>query len=59
MLPAIGLMVGAYILTRMLELATNKAAHPLAKIFAILTFIVTVVCIIAVLSASRTVGALR
>ena len=43
MVGTIGLMIGAYILTRMLELDLRKETHVAVKIFAALTFLLALV----------------
>lgn len=37
MIPAIGMMIGAYIITRMLAMLLDKNTHALARVFAGLT----------------------
>lgn len=51
MLATIGLMVGAYILTRMLELDLRKETHIAVKVFAALTFLFTLVAMFDLFSA--------
>ena len=43
MIPTIGIMIGAYIFTRMAELIQSKDAGVMVKIFATLTLLVSVV----------------
>lgn len=43
MIPAIGIMIGAYIFTRMAELLDSKEAGVIVKIFAFITLLVSVV----------------
>lgn len=56
MIPAIGIMIAAYIITRMLELIASKAER-VVKIFACGTILVTIVSIIDIVRAgSRATG---
>ena len=62
MIPAIGLMIGAYIFTRMIELlaGSSKSGQVLVKIFAVLTMLITVVSVFdLVMSGSNVPAALR
>lgn len=43
MIPAIGIMIGAYIFTRMAELLQSKEAGIVVKIFATITLLVSVI----------------
>ncbi len=43
MIPTIGIMIGAYIFTRMAELLGSKETGIVVKIFAVLTLLVEVV----------------
>lgn len=43
MIPTIGIMIGAYIFTRMAELLGSKEAGIVVKIFAVITLLVAVV----------------
>ncbi len=43
MIPTIGIMIGAYIFTRMAELLGSKETGIVVKIFAVLTLLVAVV----------------
>lgn len=56
MIAAIGLMIGAYIITRMCSLFFKKEKNEyfiIVKIFAIITIVVTLVCVYEILDASR------
>jgi hypothetical protein len=44
MLATIGLMVGAYIFTRCIDMGTRQGANTVIKVFAALTLIFTAVC---------------
>lgn len=56
MIPAIGLMIGFYIITRMLELlASDKKMW--VKVFGVITILVTLVSLIDLLSAGSRAGA--
>ena len=59
MIPTIGVMVGFYIITRMISLGTRKgdrAEGTLVRIFAIITILVTVVSMFALMSSSSDVS---
>jgi hypothetical protein len=57
MIPAIGAMIGAYIITRMLDiLTTDKKA--VIKVFACLTIIVTLFGVIDIMNAGTRVAGL-
>ena len=49
MIPAIGLMIGAYIITRMIELGANPTTPTGVKVVATLTLIVTALCTVFLL----------
>ena len=49
MIPLIGFMIGAYIITRMVELITNKQTHDTVGICAFITVAVVVVCLLGLL----------
>lgn len=51
MIPAIGYMVGFYILTRMIELMARPNRQGIVTVFAIVTGVVTTLCLIALLSS--------
>lgn len=51
MIPAIGLMIGAYIITRMLDLLGAADKRPAIKVFGVLTILVTIVSIVDILNA--------
>lgn len=48
MIPDIGLMVGAYVITRMISFLTrmqDRAESAVVKVFAVITILVTLVCV--------------
>lgn len=45
MIPIIGLMIGTYIFTRMLELYTGKETGALVKVCALVTIVIILFCI--------------
>ena len=52
MIPDIGLMVGAYIITRMVSFLTRKedrAESVVVKVFAAITVLITVICVAGLL----------
>lgn len=51
MIPTIGLMMGVYIITRMLELLDKKEVRATPKVFAVITIIITIFCIFALLAS--------
>lgn len=55
MIPAIGLMVGAYIITRMIELFKKEGTTTLLKVFSVSTIIITIISIIDILNAGSRV----
>ncbi|WP_167226566.1 hypothetical protein [Massilia rubra] len=56
MIPIIGLMIGTYIFTRMLELATSKEAHVAVKLCAIITLVVVAFCTVMLFFAGSQFG---
>lgn len=56
MIPAIGLMIGAYIITRMLELLSGDKKL-WVKGFGVITILVTLVSLIDLLNAGSRAGA--
>ena len=44
MIPTIGIMLAAYIFTRMVELVDKKEVRMGVKLFAVLTLLITVMC---------------
>jgi hypothetical protein len=53
MIPDIGIMIGAYIITRMISFLTRKeerAESPVVKVLAVITTIITVIVIIDLFS---------
>ncbi|MDN4052520.1 hypothetical protein QPK32_05495 [Massilia sp. YIM B02763] len=57
MIPAIGLMIGAYIITRMLDLLAGVDKKPAVKLFGVLTILVTMFCVYDVMNAGSKVAA--
>lgn len=51
MLPAIGVMIGAYIITRMLDLLSSTEKKTWVKIFGVMTILITLVSVIDLLNA--------
>lgn len=51
MIPAIGLMVGAYIFTRMVEAAQTSTSKAV-RLLAALTCVLTVFCVLSLLASS-------
>jgi len=58
MIPAIGTMIGVYIITRMLDLLAADR-HSVVKGFAVASMLITIFCLIALLSAGSAVDGLR
>lgn len=56
MIPTLGLMIGAYIFTRMFELLVkgSKAGDLLTRILALLTMVIAVVCVLALMLSGVT-----
>ena len=55
MVPTIGIMVGFYIITKMLHLASEKSESPVdgvIKLFAVITIIVTILCVFSLFGQS-------
>ena len=48
MIQAIGIMIGFYIITRMLQISGKKDTVTSAKVFAAITAIVTILCLITI-----------
>lgn len=56
MIPALGVMIGAYIITRMLDLLSGDK-KAIVKGFGVVTIVVTLFCVIDILNAgSRMAG---
>jgi hypothetical protein len=51
-IPTIGLMIGAYIITRMIDLGNREATHGVTKVFAVLTLLFTIVCMFSLVMGS-------
>jgi hypothetical protein len=45
MIPTIGLMIGAYIITRMLHLTSRPEVSAIVRVFAVITAIIALGCI--------------
>jgi len=56
MLPTIGIMIGFYIFTRMIELLAVKNQTAAIRIFATLTMLVTFFSVMDLLFSGRTAG---
>lgn len=58
MIQAIGLMIGVYVITRMVSFLTRKeerAESIVVKILAVITMIVTVICIFALMQSGQSI----
>lgn len=55
MIPAIGVMLGAYIITRMFEIMTKAEAKTVVKVFSCITVLITLVCVIDILNAGSNI----
>jgi glycopeptide antibiotics resistance protein len=51
MIPAIGIMVGAYIITRMMEILAKAESKNVTKVFSVVTILVTLVSVVDLLNA--------
>lgn len=51
MIQFIGLMIGAYIFTRMLDTATTASVHVVVRIVAVLTILVDALCVVGLIAA--------
>ena len=54
MIPTIGIMIGFYIVTRMVEIHLHKGNPQPLRILAVVTAVITVLCILGLLSSSPT-----
>ena len=54
MIPIIGIMIGAYIFTRMIEILDRDEASIVVRLFAALTLLVTVVGVLLLLLGAMT-----
>ncbi len=54
MIPDIGLMIGAYIITRMVEMMSGTQGGGFAKFLGGVTILVTIICLISLLGSSAT-----
>lgn len=52
MIPLIGIMIGAYIFTRMIEAILNKETHGAVAICALITIVVVGICVFSLLTIS-------
>ncbi|WP_244828462.1 hypothetical protein [Caballeronia sp. TF1N1] len=52
MIPDIGLMVGLYIITRMIVLVVDKGQKSVSRLFAAGTILVALICIVDLMSKS-------
>ena len=53
MIPDIGLMIGAYVITRMISLLTRKGDREesvVVRVFAVITILVAVICVSSLLT---------
>lgn len=54
MIPAIGVMIAAYIITRMVASLTRPDVNKVAKVLAVVTIIITMVSVVDLMSAAST-----
>lgn len=59
MIPALSVMIGMYIIARMLELASDAQAKTFVKLFAILTLVITAFAMIVILAAGAKIPSLQ
>lgn len=59
MIPAIAVMIGAYIITRMFEVMAKVDSHAVTKTFAAITVVISMVSIVVVLIAGSHTPELR
>ena len=52
MIPTIGIMIGFYIITRMIEIDSSKGNSQALRIFAKITGVITVLCMLGLMSSS-------
>jgi nitrate/TMAO reductase-like tetraheme cytochrome c subunit len=55
MIPAIGLMIGAYIFTRMIEIVLQPTANIAVKILAVITVFIVGICVWDLINTAQTV----
>jgi hypothetical protein len=55
MIPAIGAMIGIYIITRMLEMLSKQRPMPV-KVFGVITILVTLVAVVDIFNAGSRVA---
>lgn len=55
MIPALGLMIGAYIFTRMVEILLQPTANIFVKILAVITVLIVCVCVLDLITTAQTV----
>jgi hypothetical protein len=58
MIPAIGVMIAAYIITRMIDLL-SKDPKTVLKVFSCITIVVTLISVVDVLNAGSGMAGLR
>lgn len=51
MIPAIGVMIAAYIVTRMMEILAKTESRKVIKAFAVITILLTLISVVDILSA--------
>ena len=54
MIQIIGIMIGGYIFTRMLAMATDKQVNAAARVFAVLTIFLDLFCILMLVATGTT-----
>lgn len=60
MIPLIGVMMGGYIVTRLLEIATTASVNVAVRVIAVLALLVVLLCLLGLLvSGATTSQALR
>lgn len=55
MIPAIGVMMAAYIITRMVDMLTQATTKNLTKVFGFITIIVTLIAVVDILNAGSNI----
>lgn len=56
MIPAIGVMIGLYIITRMIELMMREDRKPALKVLSGVTILVTIISMVDILNAGSSVA---
>lgn len=54
MIQIIGIMIGGYIFTRMLAMATDKQINVVVRVFAVLTILLDLLCIVLLMATGAT-----